>query len=91
MRFPAKDFIKFGINDKKLLFSTYIHLANFRYPAVGQKPKGVMFLFHGFGSHSDRHVHVAKKFAEAGLDVVSFDYQGFGQSPGKRGYIHSQK
>jgi alpha-beta hydrolase superfamily lysophospholipase len=34
---------------------------------------------------------VAHLFATSGYDVVSFDYQGFGQSPGKRGYVQSHK
>jgi len=55
------------------------------------KPRGVVLLFHGLNSHSNSFGHVAKRFAEAGMDVVAFDQKGFGKSQGKRGYISSYR
>ncbi len=65
-------------------------MKTFRYPAVDlNKPKGVVFLKHGLYTHSARYAHIAKKFAQAGYDVVAFDIKGHGQSGGLPGYIHS--
>ena len=34
IRFPIKDFIKFGIEDRGVFLNNYIHLACFRFPAI---------------------------------------------------------
>ena len=39
-----------------------------------------MFLKHGLYVHMAIYSHIARKFAEAGYDVVGFDNKGHGQS-----------
>jgi len=46
-----------------------------------------MLLVHGIGEHSGRYEHVGSAFAEAGIDVVSFDQRGFGRTAGRRGHV----
>jgi acylglycerol lipase len=46
-----------------------------------------LILLHGYGEHCSRYGYVASQLNEAGIAVLSFDQRGFGQSPGKRGYI----
>lgn len=48
-----------------------------------------MVLVHGIGEHSGRYEHVGSAFAEAGVDVVSYDQRGFGLSEGRRAYVDS--
>lgn len=51
-------------------------------------PAAHCVLIHGYGEYCGRYDHVAKAFNAAGIDVHSYDQRGFGQSPGKRAYIH---
>ena len=51
--------------------------------------KAVINLVHGMGEHSGRYYQWAKKFAEKGIAVVSFDHRGHGNSEGKRGHSPS--
>lgn len=48
-----------------------------------------MLLVHGIGEHSGRYEHVGRAFADAGIDTLSFDARGFGQTEGRRAYIDS--
>lgn len=48
-----------------------------------------MLLVHGIGEHSGRYEHVGATFAAAGIDVVSFDQRGFGETAGPRGHVES--
>jgi len=65
-------------------------ITNFRYPVIGlEKPKGIIFMVHGYTDHLSNKAHIGKKFAEAGFDVVGLDLKGFGQSEGKRCYVKS--
>jgi len=38
-------------------------------------------------SHTNRAVNLAKYFAKRDIVTVGFDYRGFGESDGTRGYI----
>ncbi|HDP35016.1 MAG TPA: alpha/beta hydrolase [Candidatus Hydrogenedentes bacterium] len=51
-------------------------------------PTAHLVLIHGYGEYCGRYDHVGKAFKDAGIDVHSYDQRGFGQSPGKRAYIH---
>jgi len=49
------------------------------YPAKNNlKPKGIIFFNHGFNDHTSNKAHIAKKFSDAGFDVVGFDTKGYG-------------
>lgn len=37
-------------------------------------------MFHGFNAYSDHGAHIAKKFAEEGIETVAYDALGFGRS-----------
>ncbi len=51
-------------------------------PAVG-----AVGIVHGLGEHSRRHEWFAQRLAEHGLEVVSFDLRGHGQTDGGRGHV----
>lgn len=53
------------------------------------KPKAILCLVHGFGEHSGRYLHVAKRFLKAGFNVIAYDHRGHGQSEGKKGFFTS--
>ena len=46
-----------------------------------------MLIVHGIGEHSGRYEHVGGHFADAGIDVLSYDQRGFGESGGHRGHV----
>ena len=46
-----------------------------------------MLIVHGIGEHSGRYEHVGSLFADAGIDVLSFDQRGFGESGGRRAHV----
>lgn len=48
-----------------------------------------MLLVHGISEHSGRYERTAGLFAEAGIEVHSFDLVGFGASGGRRGDLAS--
>jgi len=50
-------------------------------------PRANMLIVHGIGEHSGRYEHVGSFFAEQGIDTLSFDQRGFGQSGGRRAYV----
>lgn len=52
-------------------------------------PKGLIFLFNGYGDHCGTMKHVAKYFAHNNFAAFCFDYAGFGQSQGPRGVIEN--
>lgn len=49
----------------------------------------ILILQHGIGEHSGRYEHVMREAALNGYATYALDQIGFGQSPGKRGVIHS--
>lgn len=52
-------------------------------------PRAAMLLVHGIGEHSGRYEHVGQAFAAAGIDTLSFDARGFGQTEGRRAYVEN--
>lgn len=50
-------------------------------------PKAIICLVHGLGEHSQRYVHLASAFNEAGYALFTFDHRGHGRSQGPRGHI----
>ncbi len=51
-----------------------------------ENPKAVVVLIHGHGEHTQRYLHVANAFTQAGYALQSFDLRGHGQSAGQRGH-----
>jgi alpha-beta hydrolase superfamily lysophospholipase len=62
-------------------------------PKSGEyKAKGMVFMLHGFGDHSDANAAVAREFAASDLLVYSIDIEGHGRSEGihgLRGYVEN--
>ncbi len=52
-------------------------------------PRAALLLVHGIGEHSGRYEHVGGAFADAGIDTLSYDGRGFGQTAGRRGHVDS--
>ena len=50
------------------------------------EPKMVICLIHGLGEHSGRYANMAEYYVNHGIEVVSFDLRGHGQSDGQRGH-----
>jgi len=72
----------FATHDGEKLFYRY-------WPAVSEKPRGAIVLFHRGHEHSGRMAHVVD---ELGLDDFAFfawDARGHGHSPGERGFSPS--
>jgi len=46
-----------------------------------------LLLVHGLGEHVGRYDHVARRMADAGIDVHGYDHRGFGASSGPRAYV----
>lgn len=46
-----------------------------------------LLLVHGLGEHVGRYEHVARRMADAGIDVHGYDQRGFGASSGPRAYV----
>jgi acylglycerol lipase len=51
-------------------------------------PKANVVIIHGYGEHCRRYEHVANAFNQAGINVHTYDQEGFGRSPGTRGRIY---
>ncbi len=56
------------------------------WPASG-RPWAVMLMVHGIAEHSGRYDRTGRLFAEAGIDVHSFDLRGHGRSGGREVYV----
>jgi acylglycerol lipase len=63
-----------------------LQLRTLRWPAVGVA-RTQLLLIHGIAEHAGRHGHVASRFANAGIEIHSFDLRGFGASAGARAYV----
>ena len=50
-------------------------------------PAAVVVIAHGFGEHSGRYDHVARRLAREGLIVYALDHHGHGRSAGTRARI----
>jgi acylglycerol lipase len=53
------------------------------------RPRAALLLVHGIAEHSGRYGHVGDELAAAGIDTLSFDLKGHGESAGRRGHIDS--
>lgn len=66
-------------NDGKILFAQ-------KWDA-GKNARAAILLVHGLGEHSSRYAHWAAKLVDEGISVLTFDFRGHGQTPGKPGQI----
>jgi len=64
-----------------------LQLLGRRWPVPKAARAGAALLIHGVGEHSGRYDHVAAVMTDAGIEVVSYDQRGFGQSQGTKGCI----
>lgn len=55
---------------------------------AGQNAKAAILLVHGLGEHSSRYAHWAGKLVNEGISVLTFDFRGHGQTPGKPGQVN---
>jgi alpha-beta hydrolase superfamily lysophospholipase len=53
------------------------------------QPRASLLLVHGIAEHSGRYEHVGEAFAADGIDTLSFDLRGHGESGGRRGHVDS--
>jgi alpha-beta hydrolase superfamily lysophospholipase len=53
------------------------------------QPRASLLLVHGIAEHSGRYEHVGEAFAADGIDTLSFDLKGHGESGGRRGHVDS--
>lgn len=77
--YEEENFINLTSYDSKHTKTLY-KLRTYRQNAKNGKPKAVIALFNGLGSHTNLGGHVAHYFAERGITTVGFDYRGFGKS-----------
>jgi acylglycerol lipase len=49
--------------------------------------RGVVIIVHGFGEHSGRYEHVARRLVAAGYATYALDHRGHGRSAGQRAVI----
>lgn len=56
---------------------------------AAEDPRAALLLVHGIAEHSGRYEHVGDAFAAAGIDTLSFDLRGHGESGGRRGHVES--
>eukprot|EP00164_Ancoracysta_twista_P001383 GFYU01001802.1.p1 GENE.GFYU01001802.1~~GFYU01001802.1.p1 ORF type:complete len:299 (-),score=80.52 GFYU01001802.1:51-947(-) len=66
-----------------------ITLRTVSYLPKDTEPRAVVGFFHGYNSHyeSEGNVTLGHRYAKAGFAAYSFDWEGHGLSPGKKGYI----
>jgi alpha-beta hydrolase superfamily lysophospholipase len=53
----------------------------------GGTTRASLVLVHGIAEHAARHDHVARRFADAGIETFAADLRGFGRSSGPRAYL----
>ncbi len=58
-----------------------------RWPVDDAQRNGRALIVHGVGEHSGRYAEVANAMTSLGVEVVSYDQRGFGESQGDRGEI----
>ncbi|CAG8534727.1 7127_t:CDS:2 [Paraglomus occultum] len=56
-----------------------------KWKPANDSPVATVVFCHGFGEHINRYCHVFEKFAEAGIEVYSYDQRGFGET-GKKNH-----
>lgn len=69
--------------------TTHDGLRQLRRHWAAESPRAALLLVHGIGEHSGRYEHVGRAFATAGIDTLSFDARGFGQTEGRRGHVET--
>ena len=62
-------------------------VAVYTFVPPGREVRGTIVVTHGMGEHAGRYVHVAERFARAGLRVFTWDLRGHGRSSGRRGDV----
>ncbi|KAL4475164.1 hypothetical protein ABPG74_001860 [Tetrahymena malaccensis] len=63
-------------------------LNTYRYPVKENvEKKAICIFFHGYNSHIGQSAHIAEYLSQHGIEVVGYDYRGFGKSDGLRGYV----
>lgn len=75
-----------GLDDAKpVTFMTEdgLPLAGWFVPGRRPTPLGAVIVFHGKACNRSHRAPLAKALAGAGLDVLLFDYRGYGGNPGK--------
>lgn len=72
----------FCTHDDENLFYRY-------WPAVSDKPKGAIVLFHRGHEHSGRLTHIVEELNLQNYACFAWDARGHGRSPGDRGYSPS--
>lgn len=85
-KFLVEDYIDFsvkGYNKKQVKIKTY---CNYNSDVA---PKSVLFLIHGFASHSSKSSHVAEYLANDGIMVCAMDLREHGKSDEDLTYFRS--
>ena len=77
--FPIENFINFFSSDG-------LKLHTYKYPSVN-KPRCLVYMFHGLHGYCQNHAVVAKCLAEADCEVLSVDFRGHGKSEGPPGLL----
>jgi uncharacterized protein len=58
--------------------------SGWHFQSAGEEPRPIVVMAHGFGGTKDSGLEpFAERFAAAGIDVLAFDYRGFGSSDGQ--------
>lgn len=89
---PADWGLKYEVVDFKSGDGTPLH--GWFIPAKKAKPKGTIVFSHGNAGSIGYHIGFCAWFAEAGYNVLMYDYRGFGKSGGdvdRRGMINDVK
>ncbi len=71
------------------LSSTRDGLTQLRRHWRAENPRAALLLVHGIGEHCGRYEQLGSYLASQGIDVLSFDNRGFGQSGGRRAFVNS--
>ncbi len=80
--FPRQEPFIFKVKEKR----HRIKLHTVEYPHEG-KQKGVIFFACGYGETVDMYGGYFEEFAKQGYRIFSYDYRGFGLSPGEPAVI----
>ena len=76
--FPEEDWLQLKSSHGR-------QLRTYRYPC--EAPRALLVIVHGMGYHANTYSHVAKRFAESQVLVVSLDQEFHGRSEGEKGRI----
>lgn len=77
--------------EKEKIFRTHdgVDLFYRYWPALSEKPRGAIVLFHRGHEHSGRMAHIVDELQMTEYAFFAWDARGHGRSPGKRGYSPS--